>query len=113
MCMNNTNTTPAKKITKTTFKSFIKRYANDLMINVSSAFDGQIDGSASFKKDFSKIEKSDRNFPDYDFGIAGVWIVGGGRDHFSHYEEGGLIGITVCNSCRTFTVAVAEWDYKG
>jgi hypothetical protein len=47
----------------------------------------------------------------YTMGIDGVWLVGGGRDWFEHYETDAVIGIRGFNCCGSFTVAVAKQQH--
>jgi len=97
------------KITLATFKSFIKKNQDKLLIKVSSNFDGMVDGIVcSNDKSFTNIKKSDFGDARYDLGICGVWLVGSGRDYFSKLELDGLEGIEVSNCCGSFTLATPK-----
>lgn len=92
------------KITKSTFKSFLRKNPT-FMLQVGSRFDGMTDCVQQVKDSFSRPRKAD--YPcDNNLGFAGMWLVGGGRDYFYEFNEGGLRGIRVSNCCGSFTVAV-------
>ena len=93
------------KITKATFKSFVKKNRSNLLVNVKSHFDGMVDGCVSLNGGF--VKASDSYQPhENNLGIQGIWLVGGSRDYFSAYDQGGIKGIEVCNSCGRFVVGV-------
>jgi len=112
----------ARKITKANFKKFVKmwRDTGKLLIRTESKFNGMTDGVESVNDTFSVALNATRwnwnaNPPveewtgedcSYTLGIAGIWLVGGGRDSFSLHCENGIIGIHVYNSCGSFTVGV-------
>jgi hypothetical protein len=96
------------KITKATFKSFVKKNRADLMINCKSSFDGQVDCvMPNENAGFHKAVDAD-HFHENNLGIQGVWLVGGSRDYFREFNENGLRGIDVYNCCGSFIVAVKE-----
>jgi hypothetical protein len=96
----------SKKITLATFKSFVKKNREQLLINVGSKFDGMTDCVQSTNDGgFSAALNSDTPFSN-NLGIAGVWLVGGSRDYFSPINENGLSGIRASNCCGSFTIAV-------
>lgn len=96
------------KITKATFKSFIRKNANRLFIKNLSDFDPMVDGVRqcddngfrSVTIDAAKANSS------HTLGIAGVWLVGQSRDYFNPYSKNGFEGIEVYNSCGNFILAV-------
>lgn len=96
-----------KKITKATFKSFIKKNGDQLFIKVRASFDGQIDGLAWYKGDFMPAIKKEEFF-EHTLNIKGVWLVGGGRDYFKSYEDENYIGIGVSNCCGYFQIAIKK-----
>lgn len=97
-----------KKITKATFKSFIKKNSDNLMISCKSSFDGMIDGmSYNQDKSFSKICKTTGHI-EHTCGIQGVWLVGNSRDSFNTYETENMTGIEVYNCCGNFIIAVPK-----
>lgn len=105
------NTTTQKRITLATLKSFIKKNAGELYINVHSSFDGMTDGIERLNggwqkatKDTTQSKNSDYN--DNTLGIKGVWLVGGSRDYFRPFNENGFTGINAYNSCGSFTAAI-------
>ena len=97
-----------KKITKATYKSFIKNNMDNLFIDVRSSFDGMIDG-LNWDKDhgFKKVEVTEDNV-DHTMGIRFSWLVGRGGDRFSAYDDGTFQGIAVVNCCGYFTVAIKK-----
>jgi hypothetical protein len=99
-----------KKITKSTFKSFIKKNRAALLVSRPSSFDGMVDGIVSNDAGFKPAEED--GFMTNSLGIKGVWLVNGSRDYFEHYEQGGLVGIRVHNCCGTSIVAVRAGEVK-
>ena len=96
-----------KKITKATFKAFIKKNAANLHIAQTSRFDGMTDcvencNGAALKP----AQPADIKAPENTLGFAGLWLVGGGRDYFSAYEKNGFKGIEVYNSCGSSIVVI-------
>lgn len=102
------------KLTKTNFKSFIKKNANRLQVKLISRFDGTTDGVESIKDAaFRPAVKTTHN-TDNTFGVDdSVWLVGGGRDYFDAYDVDGFVGIKVSNACGSFVVAVNSADLGG
>ena len=95
-----------KKLTKTNFKSFLKKNANKLYVRNKMAFDGMVDGVVDCDNGFKKAI-STNEFPDHKYGFKGIWLVGGGRDYFREFNEDGFTGIRVDNCCGAFIVAIA------
>jgi hypothetical protein len=95
--------------TKTNFKSFIQKNAANLLVKVNSEFDSMSDCVRTADGAWRMVEQSaiELDKP-YTMGIDGVWLVGGGRDWFEHYETDAVIGIRGFNCCGFFTVAVAR-----
>ena len=98
------------KITKSTFKSFLKKNSDKLLITTRSSFDGMVDGcTACSNREFTPARKSDLIYADDNtMGIAGVWLVGSSRDYFTAYEKDGITGIDVSNCCGHFIVGIAN-----
>ncbi len=100
-----------KKITTATFKSFItKNIDKGVYVGVKAVFDGMTD-AVEYKDspDYFKINKNDLNFNIRNtYGINGIWLVHGSRDYFSHFENEGMIGIQVYNSCGTFFIFILK-----
>lgn len=94
------------KITRATFKSFVRKNMGDLVINVRSTFDGMTDGCAGCHDGFTFAVPSDHPCEN-NLGINGVWLVGG-NDYYQAYNENGRRGIEVSNCCGHFIVAVEE-----
>lgn len=94
------------KITKSTFKSFIKKNEGKLFIKISSDFNGCIDGVEYYKDaDFKPINKTGHESSN-NMGYDGIWLVGSSRDYFEEYEDADFKGIRCYNSCGSFIVAI-------
>lgn len=92
------------KITKATFKSFIRKNP-DFKIKISSEFDSMTDGIQQVNSGFNKAVAA--TYPlDNNLGFQGIWLVGGSGNYFREYNAGGMKGIEVHNCCGTFVVAV-------
>lgn len=102
----------AKKITMATVKSFIKEQTGTLYINVTSKFDGMVDGCEPVKGGFMKAAATTEH-ADHTKGVAGAWFVGGSRDYFQYYNDGKFEGIEVSNSCGRFVLAAALVEIPG
>lgn len=93
------------KITKATFKSFIKKNEKNLFIRVGSTFDGMVDCvMPNPNAQFNPLVRAERVFSN-NLGYQGVWLVNGSRDSFEEYNQNGMIGIRVYNCCGSFVVA--------
>lgn len=101
--MNSQNT---KKPTRATLKSFVKKNADRLLINVTSRFDGMTDCCEQRHGGFSQA-KAVAGHEEHTLGIQGIWLVGQSRDSISHYEKDGIVGFKVYNCCGSFIVGVA------
>jgi len=95
------------KITKATFKKFIRQNEGKLFIKVHSKFDSMTDGIQSMISDFREIEKTEKHL-EHNLGILDLWLVGGGHDYFSEFTDGQFKGIRVSNCCGSQTIAI--WD---
>lgn len=96
-----------KKITKATFKSFIKKNRDSLLIKVKSGYDGTIDGIHHYSEG-KFVPVTGRADSEHTLGIDGVWLVHGSRDYFSEYNKDGFVGIEVYNCCGSCVVAIKE-----
>lgn len=95
-----------KRITKSTFKAFLKKNQGKLLINKRSQFDGMIDG-VEYNRDSKFVPcVPAEHVCDNNLGIQGVWLVNGSRDSFTAYDDGVFQGIYVYNCCGSFIVAV-------
>lgn len=102
-----------KKITKTTFKSFIKKNSDNLYAMNNSRFDGMSDMvEQNEEAAFRKVEAFDAPNQDYTLGIHEVWIVGQSRDYFRFYEDEEFYGIKCFNACGSFVVALKKEQSK-
>lgn len=94
-----------KRITKTTFKSFIRKNEGNVYHRVRSSFDGMTDMVEPVKDEFSLITKTEENLNNT-CGVVGVWLVG--RDSFSFYEDEKYFGIKYYNCTGSGIIAVPK-----
>jgi hypothetical protein len=97
----------SKKITLATVKSFIKKNADNLLIETISRFNGMSDMVEYTTGGFRKVESVNlerRN----DLGISGAWFVGQSNDRFEAFDSIALTGIKVSNSCGSFKLAIIK-----
>lgn len=97
------------KITKASFKSFLKKNKGNLFILNESHFDGMQDMVVN--KDNPQWlplqEKPDSRCVENDLGYKGIYLVNGSRDTFEDFQDAnGMKGISVYNCCGSFIVAV-------
>jgi hypothetical protein len=92
------------KITKATFKSFIKKNAGSLFVKVESSFDGMVDCVMSVKDEFSAAKAADQCFEN-NLGISGVWLVHSAGNWFNAFKNEEYEGISVSNCCGSCIVA--------
>lgn len=122
-----------KKMTKTTFKSFLKKNAGNLFIQSVSDFDGMsdmVEFTPSSQRKFIPLEKKTLSDMDYriaeqrgtdrahledvtfnsqnTLGYIGVWLVDSSRNWFTPYEDDDFHGIEVYNCCGSFVVATPK-----
>jgi hypothetical protein len=83
------------RITKATYKSFIKKNQNNLYFRSLSNFDGMVDCVMPTKTEWKKVE----NWEDLLNNKIG-WLVGSSRDYFTPIEN----GIEVYNCCGSFQI---------
>ncbi len=98
-----------KKITKATYKSFIKKNRKRLYVILRSEFNGMIDGCEDIQKEIKKAEETTTNVKN-SLGIKNTWIVNGGNDYFTHYEDNQCEGIEVSNCCGSFIVCTLKGE---
>lgn len=96
-----------KKITKATFKKFIRDNKDNLFINVTSDFDGMTDCVQQVNQVPHKVIFKDE-YNENTLGIVGVWLVGSSRDYFKAVEDEISRGIRVTNSCGSFTLSILK-----
>lgn len=122
-----------KKITKSTFKSFLKKNEGNLYIQYESSFDGMsdcVEFVPSNKRKFVPLEKATVRDADYQYGAehgrtreqveanffsnentlgySGIWLVNSSRDHFRAFDNGDFQGIEVYNCCGSFVIATPK-----
>lgn len=97
------------KITRATFKSFIKKNRNNLWVKKKRYFNGMIDCVDNIKDPMFQPSKNDNDsLNEHTLGIEGVWLVRGSRDYFSPYEDKFYKGISVVNCCGSFIVVTSK-----
>lgn len=121
------------KMTKSTFKSFLKKNEGKLFIQHESSFDGMsdmVEFVPSAKRKFIPLEKKTLSDMDYriaeergtsrerledctfnspnTLGYIGVWLVDSSRNWFKPYEDDQFQGIEVYNCCGSFIVATPK-----
>lgn len=96
-----------KKITKATFKSFVRKNLSDLFIKEKYSFNGMIDGIEFSNSSFQPAIQTSKHLNNT-AGIEGVWLVGNSNDYFSYYEDSFYRGIEVTNSCGNFIIAISK-----
>jgi hypothetical protein len=94
------------KITLATFKSFVNKNMDKLLISNRSDFDGMVDGVRDCENKSFRQATPNASFSPYTLGINGIWLVRGSRNYFTAYSQDGMNGIEVTNSCGTFIVAI-------
>lgn len=106
----NMTTAATKKITKATFKSFVKKNLGKLYIRKESDFNGMTDGT-DFYRDakFVEVDCSKFNIEnDNNFGLRGVWLVGSSNNYFSRVDTAEHFGIHVYNCCGSFDLVIKK-----
>jgi len=121
------------KMTKTTFKSFIKKNEGKLFIQINGDFDGMsdcVEFVPSDQRRFVEIKRDKPTDSDYQYGAEngrsreevearhlanehtlgyrGIWLVNSSRDWFQPYEDANFHGIQVDNCCGSFIVAILK-----
>lgn len=97
-----------KKITRATFKSFVKKNKGKLLINKLSSFSGMTDCVEPYNEGFEKPDYWDRSFENT-LGIRQLWIIARpGADFFEHFEDSQHIGIRYDNGCGAGIVAIKK-----
>lgn len=95
------------KITLATLKSFIKKNAGKVFIDVGSKFDSMTDCCQICDDGFVKATDTNLHL-EHTLGIQGAWVVRGSRDYLYAYEDDHYVGIKVSNACGSFVVAIAK-----
>ena len=100
------------KITRATFKSFIKKNAENLYVRVDSQFDGMQDMVDNVKDPQFRKAKESLNYNENTLGIEGIWLVGSSRNSFRQYEDSFFIGIEYYNCTGSGVVAIKKIIYS-
>jgi hypothetical protein len=99
------------KITKATFKSFIKKNRENLFVRMDSKFDGMYDSveyikGACFRE--AVESKTFKNYEEHTLGFEGIYLVGESRDYFRPYNDEEYTGIEWMNCCGSGVIAVKK-----
>lgn len=102
-----TTTTANKRITLATIKKFIRDNKQNLYALCQSSFDGMTDCVESRKEGWVKVDGAKIDFSkEQNLGIAPIWFVRESRDNFEIYDENGMKGYRIFNSCGSSVIAV-------
>jgi hypothetical protein len=97
------------KVTKATFKSFLRKNSEKLLVREESSFDGMVDCVERIKNpQFLPTKPASINCQENTCGIAGIWLVGGSRNTFSVYEDDQYFGYHYYNCCGSGTVVIKK-----
>jgi hypothetical protein len=97
------------KITKATFKSFLRKNKDRLYIKNESGFDGMVDCVMSNDNaKFTKVEyiTDEKNINQNNLGITGLWLVNHSRDYFDEYKTDNMFGYRFYNCCGSGILTV-------
>lgn len=97
-----------KKITKATFKSFVKKNLKNLYSVCFSDFDGMQDCVTAVEQKLAKVTTFDWSRGYGDCGMPNVWLCGGGDDRFGEIEYKGMKGIQCYNCCGHWAVVTKQ-----
>lgn len=97
------------KATIATVKSFVKKNAGKILIDVHGSFDPSEDG-VRYKENhgFTLAEMVEPTTNT--LGVKGAWFVGRSRDFITAFEKDGLQGFEIDNSCGSFVIAVKKGE---
>lgn len=76
---------------RTQLKKFIKENEGNLLIRLTSNFNGMTDSVETLNEKFRPIEKLEKA-TDYNLGIRGLYLVCGGEDYFDPIEYEHYVG---------------------
>ena len=99
--------TTTKKITKATFKAFIKKNLGCLFTKVTGDYDPMQDCRVAVHGGFVPAEKTD-SWLEHSLGVEAVHLVGGSRDYFTEYEDDVFVGIRWSNCCGSGVIATQK-----
>jgi hypothetical protein len=96
-----------KKITVATFKSFVRKNADNLFVNVKSRFDGMTDGIECRNGGFEPARRVQDNWvSDRNLGFSGISLTGSTKNWVEPYQDEQFTGFRVDNCCGSFIVAI-------
>lgn len=97
----------SKRITKATFKSFVKKNIHNLWLEQAYSFDAQIDGIRQCDKSFKRVIIDPNDLSKPNLGVPGIWITDSGN-LFTEYQSESFCGIEVYNCCGCFVIAIEK-----
>jgi len=100
-------TKKVNRITKATFKSYVKKHKENLFINVTSKFDPMHDSCMQQYNGFIKATH-DCKMIENSLGVNGIYLVEDSKNYFSFYEDDFFTGIKVYNCCGSFIIGVKK-----
>lgn len=93
--------TMAKRITRATLKSFIRKNIANLYTIEFSTFNGMIDCVDKGLQKLTKEKEYDFT-QEYTLGLHNIWLCG--HDGYEEYEYQGMKGIYIYNCCGSYAV---------
>ena len=98
-----------KKITRATFKSFVKKNSDKLLAKVISDFNGMTDCEEYFQDaEYAPAKKSDIDAVEHNLGFSAIWLVGYNRDRFKLIDNDKYFGYSVSNCCGSSEIVIAK-----
>lgn len=98
-----------KKITRATFKAFVKKNSDKLLAKVKSDFNGMTDCVEYFEDaEYAPAKKSGIDAVEHNLGFSAIWLVGGSRDCFKLIDNDKYFGYSVSNCCGSFEIVIAK-----
>ncbi len=98
-----------KKITRATFKAFVRKNRGKLLAKVISDFDGMTD-CVEYLEDaeYAPARKAVIDSEEHNLGFSAIWLVGHSRDRFKLIDNDKYFGYYVSNCCGSFEVVIAK-----
>ncbi|HPJ87402.1 MAG TPA: hypothetical protein PLU55_04760 [Candidatus Pacearchaeota archaeon] len=98
-----------KKITRATFKSFVKKNSDKLLAKVISDFNGMTDCVEHLSDaEYSPARKAEIDSEENNLGFNEIWLVGDSRDYFKLIDNEKYFGYHVSNCCGSFDIVIAK-----
>lgn len=98
-----------KKITRATFKAFVRKNRGKLLAKVISDFDGMTDYVEYLEDaEYAPARKAVIDSEEHNLGFSAIWLVGHSRDRFKLIDNEKYFGYHVSNCCGSFEVVIAK-----